>query len=196
MKVTSAIVLTSIALCAGFCCPEEDDYYSIYYTIENDALLSVEDNTTTISLGDTIYFKTAISDMQSTITNETISISDFTPNNESLSYSLLVYKLNSYGNLDRLALNENSITPIEGSVLVIEDPNNPYLQLQTVFAENSYKNKFGLTVLETGTYYIGGDYNAYNGKISIYSYNELGSVTINTKIENSNPEGLYTFTVN
>lgn len=196
MKVTSVIVLTSIALCAGFCCPEEDDYHSIYYTIENDALLSVEDNTTTISLGDTIYFETAISDMQSTISNEAISISDFIPNNESLSYSLLMYKLNSYGNLDRLTLNENSITPIEGSVLVIEDPNNPYLQLQTVFTENTYKNKFGLTVLETGTYYIGGDYNAYNGKISIYSYNEFGSVTINTKIVNSNPEGLYTFTVN
>lgn len=196
MKVTSALILTSIALCAGFCCPEEDDYRSIYYTIENDALLSVENNTTTLNLGDTIYFETAISDMQNTISNESISISDFLSSNEPLNYSLLVYKLNSYGNLDRLTLNENSITPIEGSVLVIEDTNNPYLQLQTVLIENTFKNKFGLTVLEAGTYYIGGDYNAHNGKISIYTYNPFGSLNINTKIVNSNPEGLYTFTVN
>jgi len=196
MKITSTIVLTTITLCVGLCCPEEDDYLGLNYTIENDTLLSVEDNATTLNLGDTLYFDTAISNIQSTTTNETISISDFTPNTESVTYSLLVYKLNSYGNLDRLTLNDESITILEGSVLVSEDSNNPYLQIQTVLTENTYKNKFGLTVLEPGTYYIGGDYSAYNGKISIYTYNEVGSLNINTKLVNSNTEGLYGFIVN
>ncbi|MBQ0768701.1 MAG: hypothetical protein KBT58_05375 [Bizionia sp.] len=195
MKITSVILLTTIALCVSLCCPEDDDYNGRNYTIENDNLLSVENNITTYNLGDTLYFETAISNTQNTTTNESISIIDFTQNGEPITYSLLVYKLNSYGNLDRLVLNEDSITAIEGSVLVIEDPNNPYLQLQTVLTENSYKNKFGVTLLEPGTYYIGGDYNAYNGKIGIYTYNEFGSLNINTKIVNSNTEGLYVFTI-
>ncbi|TYB76630.1 hypothetical protein ES676_04610 [Bizionia saleffrena] len=196
MKITSAILLTTIALCAGLCCPEEDDYNGHNYTVENDALLSVEGNVSTLNLGDTLYFETAISDTQSKTTNENISISDFTQSGEPITYSLLVYKLNSYGNFDRITLNDDSITTIEGSVFVVEDPNNPYLQLKTVLTENTYKNKFGVTVLEAGTYYIGGDYNTYNGKIGIYTTNEFGTLNITTKIVNSNTEGRYIFTIN
>ncbi|TYC14177.1 hypothetical protein ES677_06440 [Bizionia gelidisalsuginis] len=196
MKITSAILLTTIALCAGLCCPEEDDYNGHNYTVENDALLSVEGNVSTLNLGDTLYFETAISDTQSTTTNENISISDFTQSGEPITYSLLVYKLNSYGNFDRITLNDDSITTIEGSVFVVEDPNNPYLQLKTVLTENTYKNKFGVTVLEAGTYYIGGDFNTYNGKIGIYTTNEFGTLNITTKIVNSNTEGRYIFTIN
>ena len=196
MKITSLIILATISLCVSLCCPEDDDYNGNHYFIENNELLSVQNNITQLNVGDTLYFETNINTIQTTTTNDTIDLYDFSRPDESMRYHLFVYKPNSNDDLEPLTLNENTIIPITGPILVSEDPDNPYITVETILENDAFKNVFGVVVLETGTFYIGSYLDAPNGEINVIISNGIDDVHINTKIVNSNPQGLYQFTVN
>lgn len=197
MKITSIITLITISLCAGLCCPEEEENYnSNNHYLENYNLVKIQDNVTSLNLGQTLYINTLIENQQIDSQENTFLISDFDSTQYPLSYELSLYRLNSYGNLDQVNLNENSIEILNGQTNITENSNNSNIIVFPYLQGNQYVNSFGLTLLDTGTYFLGRN-NFYNneGTFFIYSNNENGSVQITTKIVNSNVDGLYEFVV-
>ncbi len=63
-----------------------------------------------------------------------------------------------------------------------------------------FENKFGIQLLEPGTYYLSGSQNYYNQEIETVristNYSGIQGITINSKIISSDAVGRYYFTVN
>jgi len=200
MKFTSLILMVTVSLCAGLCCGEDDNYNSSYvnYSVVNDNLITIQNNSTTINVGETITIETVVEDQQENENGEVVFISNVISEDSSLIFELVLYKLNIYNNIERVALNEESILQIEGNAFIAEESNAPFVGFSSVLSEgNSHVNTTGFTILEPGTYYIGANYYNNNfGSVIISGNSSIGGVQLYTKIVNSNEEGLYEFSVN
>lgn len=196
MKLTLIVSVVTISLCAGLCCPEEEYYPSTYHSLENYNLVSIQNNVTNLTLGETIYIETRINNQQISSDNEPFLISDFQSEAYPLRFHLSLYKLNPYGNFDPVNLNIDSLENIDGYTSIYENYGQSSIFVSTILENEQYINTFGITVLETGTYYIGREnFDLNNGTFFIYTNNENGSVQITTEIVNANQQGLYEFIV-
>jgi len=197
MKVVYFAFSMVVSLCAVLCCPEEDIFNGDVYIANTQDDVSIVDNVNYINLGDTIYISTKINNEHITINETTFFIDDYISEEYPINTSLALFKLNPYGNIENVSLNNDAISVIIGSTELIQDINNAYLSVKLIKEEQFYVNIFGITPLETGTYFIGSSYYQYNnGLIEIYSSNDVGTVQINTTLLNANENGLYQFEVN
>ncbi|AUC81503.1 hypothetical protein [Lacinutrix sp. Bg11-31] len=200
MKITTAIISLSIAICASLCCPEEDDYIENNINIENDTIVQVQDNQNTYTVGEAIIIETNIGLNQTRTTGQEISLADYDYSEpESFySYSLALYKLNAFGSSSKIPLNISNINLIEGTTTI----QNGVLFIEAAFNGNSYNNKVSITLSEAGSYYLSGDYYSYSqnnspGELQIIGgVSEFAFVNIYSEIVEANPDGYFEFTVN
>ena len=198
MKIISVITLVTISLCAGLCCTEPEDYDYNLTSIENDNIIQIENNQNVFNVDDTIYIETLIENQQTTTDNQDILLSDLIDvqnTNNFLYYYLSLYKETSYGTLSKIELTPENIDIIDGNATI----ENQEIFIQNLYNGTAFKNKIGIKLLETGTFYLTGvSYNYNNsGLVNIRSIsNQGGDILISTSIINSNENSAYQFTVN
>lgn len=198
MKITSVIILVSISLCASLCCSGDDDYFAPEILIENNAIVQIENNQTEFNVNESITIETYISNAQTTINNQNIILSDFDyaeVNQSRYYYNLALYKLNGFGTVSQIPLTTDSITNFNGETLI----NGNYIEVISYFDGSGYKNKFTITLAESGTYYLAGlnFLNANTGEFTIHGgIYEFGFINIKSTISNSNANAAYQFIVN
>ncbi|SHH61796.1 hypothetical protein [Winogradskyella jejuensis] len=199
MKALSFSVMVGISLCASLCCPEEDDYLDQTLFVQNDTIISVENNQTTYDVGDTIVIETVIENDQLTIDNLNITLSDFTyaEIGESRAFhQLALYKETAFESVVQIPLNESSIEVNSGDVRL----NNQLIEVISLYDGNTFRSKFSIRLLESGTFYLAGPRLLFNNSggettINVGVY-EKGFVDITSKIINSDEDGKFVFTVN
>ena len=188
------IIPLSIFMCASTCSRDcGGEGFTPQYQVENNTIIQIENNTSTFNLGATIYIITVVENNQTTTDNQQITISDF-HNYNTLDYNIALYKETNYDNLSKITINQENIEIISGDVTVNSNPN---ITVSNQLSGTSFSSKFGIKLLETGTFYLGNSYlEGNNGTITIYSGNVDGDLTLVTSIINSDNNDLYKFTVN
>ncbi|GGI57449.1 hypothetical protein GCM10011444_17580 [Winogradskyella haliclonae] len=190
--------MVGFSLCASLCCPEEDSISQTLF-VENDNLISVDNNQTSFNVGDSVFIETIIEDNQVTIENTNINLSDFTYAEIAESrafHQLILYKETAFQSVVEIPLNENSINITEGDVRL----NNQLIEVISIYDGNSFRSKFSIQLLESGVYYLAGPellFNNSNGETTVnLGVYERGYVNITSRIVNSDEQGKYIFTVN
>lgn len=199
MKLFSLITLTCISLCAGLCCPEEDEIDYQQIDIDNDSIISIENNKNTFNVNDRIFINTTIKNEQLTQDNESVVLSDYLKSDESNNFyhTLVLFRETSFGTLSKIPLNEDNIEVTSGSVAL----NEAYIQITNLFNGDSYTSNFSIRLLETGTFYLANStFDGNNiGRVYLYGscYNNNSTININiiSSIINSEANGAYKFTV-
>lgn len=195
MKIFSVLALTTMSLCAGLCCPEEDDNDYQSFEVQNDSIISIENDETVFQLNDTIFINTLIKNSQTTVDNETIVLSDFLDLDADpyLYYNLILYKETSFGTLAKIAITNSNIIILDG---LADNTYDELIEIKNMYNSVNFSSKFGIKLLETGTYYLGPPNLDYTEHIYINGssgYNNY--ITILSKIINSNENGTYKFIV-
>lgn len=195
MKITSVIVLLSVSLCASLCCSEDDDYITPRLNIDNDTIITVQNNQNTFTVNDYLYINTTIFNSQVTNNGSNVQLSnyDYGEVNQSFYHSnLALYKRTNFGTVVKIPLLPEHISIITGDAIL---ENDSRITLRSYFDGAQYRSAFGIQLLEAGNYFIADAYS--NSEQVLFNggdYN-LSYVTIASKIVNSNTNGEYEFTV-
>jgi len=196
MKAISIIYLMSISLCASLCCPEEDDYFPVTITIENDFLIAIQNDQTEYALGDFIFIETIVDNQQQDTSDNPITLSDYDYaeiDQSRLEFGMSLYKLTGFDTLVKIPLLEEHLNIIEGTTELSQDNIGFY----GVYNGVNYVNKTGIKLLEAGTYFIGASYSNNTNVVTLWGgdYN-TSWISIKSKIVNANEDGFFEFTVN
>jgi hypothetical protein len=197
MKLVSEVILITISLCAGLCCPNENEDEYKYINIENNSIISIENNTDTFNLNDKINIITIINNEQITQDNVNVFLTDYMNVNENpkLYYSLILFKETNFNTLSKIPIKNENIMTTEGLVTVNEE----WIQIENTFNGKDFTSKFSIELLESGTFYIAQSNfgNTNDGKVYINGggFNK-GYITITSNILNSGTNNAYKFTVN
>ncbi len=205
MKLTNLLTFyilpLNLLLCASFCCNEEEDFTN-QISIENNTLISIENNTNTFAIDDTIYIITTIENAQTTTDNQNVILSDYfyldLPESVVLGYNLNLYKDSDFGNKIAIPIDEEFIEILEGNITTDTSPNFPNLTITSIFNGTHFKSKFGIQLKESGTFYLSKSQIGNNTiPLTIFGgdYNK-GLIDISTKIINADADGFYKFVVN
>jgi len=191
------LIMTVFSLCAGLCCREPENDNLITYRIENNTIMSVENNQNIFSINDDIHITSIIDYNQTSTNNEAINLNQIGASD--LRTSIVLYKLTAYGTLSKIQLTENDITINAGDIIV--NTNSEILNILFENDGNQYVNDFSIKLLDTGTYYLGSPNESFNTNsnynINIYAMNYQNiDIHIFSSIINSNTDRLYEFTVN
>ncbi|WP_452222033.1 hypothetical protein [Lacinutrix salivirga] len=201
MKILSSVVVLGVSLCAGLCCREPNDDYPETLRIENNTIISIEDNLTTFSLNETVVIETSIDIEQTTVNNAPIILLDYDYgeiNQSHYSTSLSLYKVTDFGTTVKIPLLIENIEVIEGDVILNNDNGTQDITILSQFNGTEYRSKIGFKLLETGSYFIGASYNYSNTGYCYLNggdYN-ISYIEIKSKIIGSNDDGNYQFIVN
>ena len=117
MKLLTITYLLTISLCAGFCCPPEDDYESI--TILKNGLIQIENNKNTFNLGDKITISITIENEQISDTNKKILLTDYAVlnnNSAAITSSFILFKETNFNTLSKIPINSTSLTVVDVSL--------------------------------------------------------------------------------
>ncbi len=180
-------------------CDEDDDTVFVVYDVVNNEIIQIEDQITTLNLGESIYIETTINNIQNTTNNVEVNLLDFVEN-EKIYNSLVLYRLNN-NTIERVPFDDLNINSIEGDVEIHANNSDnifPSFSITSTYNGTDFKNKFGITPVEPGTYFIGpNDSLNEEGEVN-YTISNTPETTIyiTSTIINSNNEGLYEFVVN
>ncbi|WP_298496592.1 hypothetical protein [uncultured Algibacter sp.] len=197
MKIISTFVLITVSLCAGLCCPPEEDYNYESIQIQNDHLINIENDQNTFQLNDTIYINTVINNIQKTIDGIDINLTDYLITEEapSLFYNMTLYKETNFGTPVKITVTNDNLIVINGSV---ENTYDSLIEVKNNYNDNDidFKSKFGIKLLEKGSYYLASPNTDYINQIEIYG-NTIDNyqLLITSKIRNSDENSIYRFTV-
>lgn len=198
MKFASFTILIGISLCASICCPGEDDYVFNNTIIKNDTIIQIENNSTNFQVDDMIYISTVLENEQVSTNASTVYLTDFVSDSPDSFYYYYInlYKETAYGTYALIELNENALEIIDGETFI----DYQSLIVRCDLDSSVFRNKFGIKLLEPGTYYLSGSLN-YNTEVAEIiqistSYSGNQGITIYSKIMNSGDDGRYYFTVN
>ncbi|MFS4481767.1 hypothetical protein ACKGJY_02030 [Hyunsoonleella sp. 2307UL5-6] len=189
MKIYLIAFTVSISLCASFCCPEEDDFFPLK-EIANNTIISINDNKKVFDLGEQIFINTTFSNEQTTLDGETILLSDYNNNNDNIRCTFALYKETNFGTLVKISVTDNNIEVINGNTYT----DRHWINAENTFKDNKFSSVFGITLLESGTYYITGTNYDFDNDGIVWFY--ISDVNLASKIINSEDDGAYKFTVN
>ncbi|MDG1730430.1 MAG: hypothetical protein P8K68_01245 [Algibacter sp.] len=195
MKIFNTLILITISLCAGLCCPPEEEYDYQSIEIKNNNLVQIENDKTTFQLNDTIYVNTIIDNNQITVDNKNIILSDFLnlDTDPYLYFNLTLYKKTRFGTLSKIAVTNSNIVVLNG---LAKNSYDEIIEVKNEYDSVNFTSKFGIKLLESGTYYLAPpnfDYSEYlyiNGISRDYD-----QITIFSKIKKSEDTGAYKFFV-
>jgi len=187
MKIFSALILITISLCAGLCCPEEKGFDNIF--IENNDIIKINGNKNTFNVGDKIYISVTINPLQTSSNNKMINLLDlinFTNDSVPIYNSFSYKKETKYNTLSNIIINETDLEVLSGEISL----NNEFIEIYSLnHNSNNFICEFGITLLETGVFYLSS---------SSFYVDGLSNTTISiaSKIKNSDINNRYRFEVN
>ncbi len=195
-KIIICVLIANVLMATQ--CYDDDEVNFSSTIVENPDLLMVENNENTFVVGDFITIQTVIEDAQRDINENELLISDFISNlsTQEIEYGLDLYKMNAYGEYDRINLtdSEENLVAQMGEVQV----EFGRLFITSVLENDSvFRSSISLKLLATGRYQLrrGGVY--YNNNfIEIEQTNFDEYLLIRTSIQGDNEEGFYEFEVN
>ena len=191
--------MITFSLCASLCCPE-DDIPAQEFFIENDNLISVENNSNSFSLNDQFTIETVIANNQIDTGGNAIAISDLfysdILNDSFLQHSLILYRETGFGTLSPISILEEDVQTSTGTT----DVSNEFITVRSYYdaMTNSFRSKFSITLKESGTFFLSDNrfgFNDFRGITISGGIFELGFVQINTSINNANTDGAFEITV-
>lgn len=177
-----------VSLCAGFCCPEEDDYIEpATYTIETTELIEITDSRTTYALNDTIWIKTEVP-VNLEHQDEIINISEVTGNSDRLYAYLDLYQQTGFENPTLLSLSPDEVIIREGEVST-----NSAL-IATAFRNGqNFQSEYGIVLKQPGEFFISG---YYQQPLNLFVDTNNGVlVYLLTTFKDSDEPDLFRFTV-
>lgn len=199
MKLFSLFFAITISLCASLCCPEEDDYIDTTFFIDNDEIITIDNNQNEFNVGEYIYIETNITNEQITEDNEVIILSNYDyaeVGQSQYSYSLSLNKQTEYGTSVKIPITFEYIQIVEGNTDINENYFSSDIRIDSYFDGENYKSLIGIKLLEAGNYFISGSYNNIESIYVNGGVYDKKLVVIRSKIVDSNENGLYEFTVN
>jgi len=177
-----------VFLCAGFCCPEEDDYIEpATYTIEAPELIEIKDSRTSYALNDTIWIKTEVSVNQED-NGEIINISEVAGNSDRLYAYLDLYQQTGFENPTLLSLSPDEVIIRGGEV------STSSALIATAFLNGqNFQSEFGIVLKQPGEFFIS---SYYQQPLNLYIDSNNGVlVYLLTTFKNSDEPDLFRFTV-
>ena len=195
MKFLSTIALITISLCAGLCCPPEEDGDYESFEVQKDHLITIENDQNVYQLDDTIYINTLVNNNQVSVDEKNIFVTDFTDldNDPYINYNIVLYKETNFGTLAKIEVTNDNIIVTEGLVQNVYDE---IIEVKSSYNGTNFKSRFGIKLLETGTYYLASPNFDYTQAIYIqasFSYDKY--LTIISKIKDSDEKGAFKFIV-
>ena len=189
-------------LCASVCCPEDNDFAN-QISIENNTIISIENNANTFNIDDTIYIERIIENSQITTNGQNVLLSDYfyldLPETVLLRYSINLSKDSGFGNRTSIPIDNEFIEILEGNVISDTSQSFPNLEVNSFYNGTHFRSKFGIQLKERGTFYLSSvsALDSRNNSIIISGgeYNK-GFIDISTKIVNADADGFYKFVVN
>lgn len=177
-----------VFLCAGFCCPEEDDYIELAtYTLEVPELIEITNSRTTYALNDTIWIKTEVL-VNLEHQGEIINISEVAGNSDRLYAYLDLYQQTGFENPTLLSLSPDEVIIREGEV----STNSALLATAFLNGQN-FQSKFGIVLKQPGEFFIS---NYYQQSLNLFVDTNNGVlVYLLTTFKNSDEGDLFRFTV-
>lgn len=195
-KFSTFFIVITLCLTNTQC--EEDEFFPTQIDVINNTVVQIENNETTFNINDSIIIQTSISNEQITSTGQNILLTDYDyaeAGQSGYQYTLTLYKLTSFGTIAVIPLTSDSITNIEGETIV----ENQTITARSLFDGASYRNKFSITLPESGIFYLAGSgfLTDNDGKLRIDGgIYEKGLITISSTMVDANANGAYVFTVN
>ena len=192
------IFLASIFLPLSSCVPPEEIFHEAY-SIENNAIISIENNQNTFHIDDTIIIETVIENSQTTTNNQSINLTDSfyadTPESIRLYNTLYLFKESNFGRPVSVHIKNEYLEVMDGEA---ETNANPGINIVNIYNGTVFKSKFGIQLKEKGTYYLSGSYIIKQKSYTQFTGGvyQLGTIEINSTIINADATGLYKFTVN
>jgi len=177
-----------VFLCAGFCCPEEDDYIEpATYTIEAPGLIEIKDSRTSYALHDTIWIKTEVP-VNLEHNGELLDISEVAGNSDRLYAYLDLYQQTGFENPTLLSLSQNEVIIREGEV------STSSALIATAFLNGQkFQSEFGIVLKQPGEFFIG---TYYQQPLNLYVDTNNGVIVyLLTTFKSSDEPDLFRFTV-
>lgn len=194
MKPFSFLLMLVITSLAVVCDPNEDEVP--FRSVSNPNIVSVQGNPNSITVNTSIIIETNIGNNQTTTNGEQISLTDFYSTiPQETNHALFLYRQVDNTMIEQVDITENMIEIIEGDTALIDG----VLNVISVYNGTSFNNSTRLVFDEPGTYFLAGsglNAQSQNGSIVINAgSNDIGVVSINTQIINSDNQAKYTIIV-
>lgn len=152
MKITT--FLTSlIFLCAGMCCPPEDDTPYVSYDFNTPGLITVEGDSNKFIQNDTLWVNIDVPRKLLNVNKEEFDIFELTGNTGEATANFNLYLANNFENPSPVILSENEIISDVGA---IEYRYN--LNATAVETDGILKSRFGIILKEKGSYFFSSGY--------------------------------------
>lgn len=187
MKIT-VFLYSLVFLCAGMCCPPEDDTPYVSFEFDTPGLISVESETNKFSQNDTLWVNLAIPNTLLNENEEEIDIFELTGNTGNARSDFNLYLANNFDKPSPINLSEKEIISTVGD---IEYKYN--LMVTAIEANGMLKSRFGIVLKEKGNYFLGSGFLPNNPSIFLKS-DTYNSVIIRTSFAGEN-DNKYEFSV-
>lgn len=190
MKIAT-LLYSFIFLCAGFCCEPEDDNNYEYYNFEVADLISIENESPSFEVGDTLWVKTSVPLIIQNSSGSDVNISQLVGGTSLAYVQFSVFQQSNFDNPLPIRLSEDEIVVRTGQAQIY----NEYFNATAELNGESFESYFGIKLKNSGSFFISSDiYN--NGMPTIFLDTRNGnSVNIATSIVRANAQNRYNFTV-
>lgn len=168
-------------LCAMQCEPEDPcGNAPPSISIINNSIISVENNTVTYQVGDTIWINSVVNKDQIDVNSKNVDLYTY---DDKLNFEINLYKTSIYNQDLPIYLNQDYVVVDKGEMFY-----NSFIFVQE---GDNYVNRTGIKLLETGNFRIRNSYinsHRLNYDCTVRAY-------IETKIINADNDNNYNFTV-
>ncbi len=178
-----------IFLCAGFCCPEENDLQAEIYKFEREDLIIIEDSKTSFDLNDTIWIRTEVP-VNLEYEGRDLNLTEISGNSDRLGSSFGFYQVTNFENPLEVNLSESELIPRIGDVTAGNAINfTAYLE------DTMFINEFGIILKQPGNFLISSNYRPNTIFLYLETTNYT-SVYIKTSFKDSEDPDRYLISVN
>lgn len=169
MKITTFIT-SLIFLCAGMCCPPEEDRNYENFEFNAPGLIEIQNEGNVFNQNDTLWVKTVIPNILLNEDGEEIDINELRGDGETASTVLNLYLENSFNQPSPIVLSEDEIFSTIGTVNYHYD-----LVITAIRVDGQSQSEFGIILKERGNYFLGSAYlqNPLSFYLEASNYNQI-----------------------
>jgi hypothetical protein len=162
-----------VVLCAGMCCPEEDDWREEYYNVNLPELVSVGEGVHSFQLADTLWVnlqipKTVLSQEKGNADLRALGFDRF-------AVALYLKQVSDFEKDKIVPLAESDMVVDFGELEVYDNNNGQFTGIAVYDEKEVYALRFGILLKEIGSFYLEGSVDINNNFLiydSIYKEEE------------------------
>ncbi len=173
MKITTFIT-SLIFLCAGMCCPPEQDRNYENFEFDAPGLIEIQNEGNVFNQNDTLWVKSVIPNTLPNQDGEEIDIQELREDSETAYLSLNLYLENSFSQPSPIVLSEDELFSTTGSIAYTYN-----IEVTAVEVDNQIQTEFGIVLKEKGNYFLGSAYlqNPLSFYLNTTNYNNITIIT-------------------